>query len=46
MNMFFNFDKNNAIFACWDFNIYLLNHGQQYITDNFLHILHGYGLYT
>ena len=46
MNMFFICNKNNAIFVCGDFNVNLLSHGQHYLTCNFLHILHGYGLHT
>ena len=44
--MFLNYNKNNTIFVCGDFNVNLLSHGQHYLTYNFLHILHGYGLYT
>ena len=46
VDMFLNYDKNNAIFVCGDFNVNLLSHGQHQLTDNFLDILHGYGLYT
>ena len=46
VDMFFNYNKNNTIFVCGDFNVNLLNHGQHYSTDNFLDILHGYGLHT
>ena len=46
MLMFFNYNKNNAIFGCGDFNINLLSHGQHNLTYNFLDILHGYGLYA
>ena len=46
MNILFNYNKNNTIFICGDFNVNRLNHGQHYLTDNFLDILHGYGLYT
>ena len=44
--MFFNYNKNNTIFVCVDFNVNLVNHGQHYLRDNFLDILHGYGLYA
>ena len=46
VDMFFHYNKNNVIFACGDFNVNLSNHGQHYSTDNFLEILHGYGLHT
>ena len=46
VDMFLNYNKNNTIFVCGDFNVNLLNHGQHHLTDNFLDILHGYGLYT
>ena len=44
--MFLNNKKNNTILVCGDFNVNLLNHGQHYLPDNFLDILHGYGLHT
>ena len=46
VDMFFNYNKINAIVVCWDINVNRLNHGQHYLTDNFLDILHGYGLHT
>ena len=46
VDMFLNYNKNKTIFVCGDFNVNLLNHGQHQLTDNFLDILHGYGLYT
>ena len=46
VDMFLNYNKNNTIFVCGDFNVNLLSHCQHYLTDNFLYILHGYGLYT
>ena len=46
VDMFLNYNKNKTIFVCGDFNVNLLNHGQHHLTDNFLDILHGYGLYT
>ena len=45
VDIFFNY-KNNAIFVCGDFNVNLLNHGQNYLAYNFLYILHGNGLYA
>ena len=44
MLMFFNYAIMYNV--CGDLNINLLNHGQHYLPDNFLDILHGYGLYT
>ena len=44
--MFFNHNRNNVIFVCGDFNINLLGHGLLNLADNFLCILHGYGLYA
>ena len=46
INMFLNYNKNNTIFVYGDFNVNLLNHGQHYLADNFLDILHGFGLYA
>ena len=46
MLMFLNYNKNKTIFVRGDFNVNLLNHGQHHLTDIFLDILHGYGLYT
>ena len=46
VDVFLNYNKNKTIVICGDFNVNLLNHGQHHLTDNFLDILHGYGLYT
>ena len=46
VDMFLNYNKNNTIFVCWNFNVNILSHGHHYFTDNFLDVLHGYGLYS
>ena len=46
VDIFFNCNRNNTIIVCGDFNVNLPNHGQRHLTENFLNILHGYGLYT
>ena len=46
VDMFFDYNKHNAIFVCKNFYVNLLSHGKRYFTDNFLDILHGYGLHT